>query len=522
MILEVFLDGDESTPASHDELGGRDEEQPTNDAEQNKEYEGDKETVNHENKEGRSDEETVSSIENGNTNSPVSLSEEQFAELPEELDDDFPDPNENSFTNLVNDADEWSEWGCSNPQSGVTETQAEASPARDKYCCYICNFWTTCSKDFSDHILGSHNKLCPHCEFSTTTEDLLKKHLRTHTSNLECDQCDFQTANELVLKDHKLKKHEETQPSENLSDVAVNVLLSKNNSRKRKNTENGSSLSKEKEKSIRIDKNKRATSPDMFESENDSDFSQNEDENKNQASAIETNLFKHHEHDVTALNNEQINCLDENNGNVAYIIKNYPSSKKPISDRKVINWGTSQSQRGKTTFYPCAGYFECEKCEKKAKTEKICKSCNIPLTHKSCGAKKYVYFCQNKCVREMYRDCCDEEPNDKKLVVLFVGKHNCIAVNQLKENQSLSKYKPVKTTEDILANLARCLDTDSEEYSVEVVTKVPSDINGKKYFVLETKENCELKEIIREATHKKTAKVGIVPTRLTTPLPQKF
>ena len=83
---------------------------------------------------------------------------------------------------------------------------------------------------------------------------------------------------------------------------------------------------------------------------------------------------------------EYSNKLDENSGNIGYILIDFPLKKKPVSDRNLVNWGTSQSQRGKTTMYPCAGYFKCKECEIKVKRDGTCSRCKKSLIHFACGA----------------------------------------------------------------------------------------------------------------------------------------
>ena len=212
-------------------------------------------------------------------------------------------------------------------------------------------------------------------------------------------------------------------------------------------------------------------------------------------------MFKDYEHDVTSLHKRNLNELDNNNGNLALIINNYTNYKKPIPDRKIINWGTAQSQRGKTSVYSCLGYFECVECDSNGKSAQLCKSCDIQFIHRSCEAKKYVYFCKNECIRELYKKCCEYESNDRKLVILYVEAHNCMSKNLLKEPQTVDSFKQVLTVKDILENVSTCIE---EGYVVEIVSKVPSDINGQKYYILENVENLELKEFIRDGRKWKT------------------
>ena len=193
--------------------------------------------------------------------------------------------------------------------------------------------------------------------------------------------------------------------------------------------------------------------------------------------------------------------MDANAGNIAFIVNNYPSKKKPTPDRKSVNWGKAQSMRGGVTLYSCEGYFKCFGCDAKAKSSQFCMKCKLQLVQKSCSAKKYVFFCKNECHREVYENCCEYEANESKLVILYVQAHNCIPLNSLNESQIISSFKPVKTVNDILDNLSTILE---KEYSVEIVSKVPSDIDDQKYFILENTEKQELRDFIRDGRNWQT------------------
>jgi hypothetical protein len=66
-----------------------------------------------------------------------------------------------------------------------------------------------------------------------------------------------------------------------------------------------------------------------------------EQSNMDEEYTIETKILKEYD-----------GKLDDNGGNIAYVVSNFGKDKKPVSDRKIINWGISQSQRGRTTVYP--------------------------------------------------------------------------------------------------------------------------------------------------------------------------
>ena len=166
-------------------------------------------------------------------------------------------------------------------------------------------------------------------------------------------------------------------------------------------------------------------------------------------------------------------ALDENSCNVAFIIINYLSEKKPISDRRSYNWGTSQTHRGSITFYPCLRYFMCEKCNEGSTDDGNCHSCNVKLKQRICPAKKYIYFCRNTCVRKFYKACC-ETPNHRRACSSLCG--NTHMDKMMKKNSS--QLKEVETNDDIIENLHTLVGNEDADFNIEKISKVPSDIDG--------------------------------------------
>ena len=134
----------------------------------------------------------------------------------------------------------------------------------------------------------------------------------------------------------------------------------------------------------------------------------------------------------------------------------------------------------------------------KAKVMTDCTNCERPLKHKKCGAKKYVYFCTNRCVREAYRNCCNTENTDRKLVILYLGQHNCISMDKIETNKTTQRFKAVKTNADIMENLNKVIEKTNENFSVVCVERIPNDIDKNVYYVMENNQNKNLKEIIRD------------------------
>ena len=385
-----------------------------------------------------------------NVESPVHIDEQQFADDFEDMNDD---PNDNSIEKRINDAEFLFQFDVPITQEVLNEMEEETSYSTGSiektnsgsgslsFSCYICSFKTNCSVGFENHMRSSHNKLCTLCDYATTSETLMQEHDKSHHNVTDKDTHDKEKSISSDAAKEVEKEVLEYGSEEEDSDI-----------------EEACELTKETEK-------------------------------------IETNLFKNSEFEVSNMMEKDLSELDENNGNVAFIINKYKSKKKPTFSRKVVNWKPAQTQRYKTTMYSCLGYFECDKCEKNSRMFKICSVCNIPFTHKICNAKKYVYFCENKCTREIYRACCDETPCESKLVILYSNKHTCIT-SLLNDNQKSLKFKQVETMEDIIENIAGC--KENNKFDFENVVRVPSDIDGNKIYVLENSEERELIEIIRD------------------------
>ena len=473
--------------------------------------------------------------EDQNTESPVSLTEQQFAEIPD-LCEDSNDPNDNSLTDSISDQ-VLQAWSPSNTQEVSPEIEKETthfqldkegnrneSENQSQYSeasllnCYICSFVTKCKEEYSDHTLLSHGKRCSNCDYGTTTDNLLKKHKQLPHDKC-CIVCDYSTTTDEMLKYHDIQRHraqtsmeqqpiadEEQQHSmEQLG--TVYDILTRSNSRKRRVDENDS-LQFKNLKRVRVCE---ASPEPMFEAADDGGTNDQEEEASlldcSQSKAEDDTQDTHGRSDDPTENGQERvqtkhvekfdNSFDNNDGNVAFVIKSYSLSKKPTSDRKIYNWGCSQSQRGKTTLYPCSGYFACDNCEEKSSTHGSCTTCKVQLRLRDCQARKYIYFCDNLCRREAYKECCESESH-KKLVILYLGKHTCVPVKRITEKNKSYKFKKVETEGDILENINILVEHESPDFAIEKVEKAPSGIDGNHYYLLDNKENLELKEMIRD------------------------
>ena len=454
-----------------------------------------------------------------NGESPVPLDEQEFANIFDDINDN---PNDNSIERMINSAeflivsDSPLTQNVMNERQEVTtnspgSVEANSGSRIETFSCYLCSFMTNCSKQFDNHILASHNKLCNQCDYATTSDELQKAHEKLK-HNVQCDSCEFKATSISSMEDHKKTAHtdrEETRVAgnglkRNITDrdmdgqVKRTRICSIDEVQFGNNEENNAIkdayIAKRKDIATEIE-----TVEEVQTGSNEENYAMEEEpcatNDEANTIGIETHVFKNNEFDASGIIEKDLSELDENNGNVAFIISNYKSKKKPAFSRKVINWKPAQTQRYKTTMYSCLGYYECDECKKKSRTSKICKTCNIPYAEKICNSKKYVYFCENKCVREIYKTCCEEEPNERKLVILFTNKHSCI-MNVKSDSPNALKYKKVESLEDIMVNIAGC--EENKKFPVENVLRVPNDVNGDKIYVLENTDNKELKEIIRD------------------------
>ena len=465
-----------------------------------------------------------------------SAEEEPENNAPEtEKDDHSKDSNDNSFSDdiagsTVFDFSETNQ--ISEECIQAQEQQTQVSHSKETFPCYLCSFVLTSMEDFLEHTTASHGKVCLVCSYGTTTEELLEEH-KVEKGHFKCHQCDYKINCTDLLKKHREEEHGQIDHSDTVNDV-----LFTGKSLKRKTVEQN--LSEKIKKKMRISPTIREASPidiltpvELYENcltnDLDTNCSNTNSEtsidaadlnNVQGATSPERNVESHNGSDIEittdsepqtdediedagpairtkVLENLKVG-LDENEGNIAFIINNVQSEKKPKIDRNKFNWGNAQSQRGKTTFYPCNGYFKCDKCQIKAKVMANCTACETPLTHKKCAAKKYVYFCKSNCVREAFKDCCKIEPALRKLVLLYIGEHCCVPVNLIADVSANSKFKQVKTKEDILENIKTHLKNDDEIFSIETVDKVPSDVDGNRYYVLENTKNLDMKDLLRD------------------------
>ena len=464
--------------------------------------------------------------------SPVGSSEEEFAndtfameveiETDEERHDQSGDSNDN-FGLLCNgpSADDYSASGAnddidanvcmvslSQDDPRAHEAAYDVDLSSEELCCYLCEYKTTSQSEYDEHQYASHGKRCPMCPFATTSEIMLNKHQREegHLQSLQCCQCNFEANRESVLIRHIETVHEEIQQA----DTTVNELLMRTTSKRRRSKEEY-----QLDKRIRIDTSVKETSPEMFEQS--AAFEGNSGDEAMNTAYDEYQSGSNHEQDMdesekseeeeetitTSVVKEYRNDMDKNHGNIAYIINDFPGNKKPASDRKLINWGVSQTQRGRTTCYPCAGNFICKECRKTFDKNGNCSECKIPLEKALCPAKKYIFFCNNVCRRAIFKGCCQEDPNHKKLVVLYVGVHTCVTVDSLVK-QSTPNYSEVRTMEDVIENISICMKTNSERFSVDYVEKVPCDIDGDRYILIDNDDSKELQNVIRDGRKWKT------------------
>ena len=290
--------------------------------------------------------------------------------------------------------------------------------------CYICDFKASSMSGLQAHMLDDHDKLCQVCDYHTTTDALLRDH-EVAQGHKKCPSCEFTANHEFQVQQHTENIHSQVhnineedietsvqdsngeQPSPGEDEVQGNAerevisLLSRGHSVKRK----GTKMDK-KNKRIRIDQSIReAPTESMYDGDEDTNATKDDITNGSDSNSKDLDYEMEHSHE------NGINCvvvenyshrLDQNEGNVAYLIENHTTNKKPISDRTNVNWGPSQTQRGKTTFYPCSGYFRCSNCEQKFTEDGKCSDCKIALTKSACNAKKYIYFFENACISEVF------------------------------------------------------------------------------------------------------------------------
>ena len=466
-------------------------------------------------------------LSNQNEDSPVSLTEQVFVEDSGHMNDYAIDLNENSFNDNDVETDgvyqEVSidrELTTANSMDNVTDR--EDSVAHGSFPCYKCQFVATSLGDFIEHTNCIHEIGCEVCNYLTTTEELLNKH-KVEKEHFKCDQCEYR-----VNSDDRLKRHKERTQT-------VNEVQFRSKSTKRKNPEDDMASAESIKKKMRISPTIREASvDDIF----DDIFADKECENQCPTAApliFDINTSTHrppiisNEENNKEKNEDSRGCqsnsensegelidnddnrkistktldvykgdLDINNGHIAFVIKNHQSDKKPKPNRNLFNWGNSQSQRGKTTYYGCNGHFECSQCQIKAKAMEKCRDCKIPLSHKKCAAKKYVYFCKDDCVRETFKNCCDIKTTSNKLVLLYIDQHSCISTTLMADGRDKIDFKKVKTKEDIVDNVKTLVEKESEHFSVEDVEKLPSNVDGNNYYIIENTKKEDMKQMIRD------------------------
>ena len=62
----------------------------------------------------------------------------------------------------------------------------------------------------------------------------------------------------------------------------------------------------------------------------------------------------------------------------------------------------------------------------------------------------------------------------------------------------------MKTKEDILENIKTHVENGDEHFSIENVDRVPNDVDGNSYYLLENPKNLDLKDLIRDGRKWKT------------------
>ena len=420
--------------------------------------------------------------------SPVSATETDFVEQA-------TDANENSFSELLIDIDDWETLNEQNVDACILGARSNSnlndarrkSPEVDsvKFICYICTFETSCVDDYDNHIISDHDMLCLACDYQTTTIANLNAHMKTHKELV------IEVTNEAMPKSDSRKRKRV------LSDIFLSdIILPK---MKKKNIDKEGSFQDKFEMDEEVDDMDYQTNPDGSDDLTNAAMEALREDGQVSDGYSGDNSVENDE--IRAQGRIQTKSMieyedmDMNCGNVAFVMSDYLSKKKPSSNRKHFNWGTSHSQRGHTTVYPCAGHFACDNCEWKSLSKGSCSKCNILLVHKQCPAKKYVYACENSCVRSIYKDCCNFGKSQRKLVVLYVEKHIC---QPFAEKEIVSLLKQVECKDDLIENLNMIIKNETVEFSVEAPDKIPNDINGNKFYILDNRKNCQLKDIIRD------------------------
>ena len=193
--------------------------------------------------------------------SPVSVTEQNFAELPKNAESN--DSNDNSRDDKMNDSYEWpaldnSEFIGDKQSVDANILVEDAFPDS----CYLCTYVPKCQDEFAAHTLESHGKRCLYCEcsYATTTDELLDEHRNKH-GHFICLECDFQSNTNAILKNHMKNKHADVNTVGTLLG-----LLRETSSRRRSNENEGI------RKRMRInDSVREASVDDMFDSHDESD-----------------------------------------------------------------------------------------------------------------------------------------------------------------------------------------------------------------------------------------------------------
>ena len=76
--------------------------------------------------------------------------------------------------------------------------------------CGFCDYTVTDKKSLDDHGYQKHGLInCEKCEYGALDEDIMKKHMMTHTGRIVfmCNICEFETTRQSMLENHMESKH---------------------------------------------------------------------------------------------------------------------------------------------------------------------------------------------------------------------------------------------------------------------------------------------------------------------------
>ena len=173
---------------------------------------------------------------------------------------------------------------------------------------------------------------------------------------------------------------------------------------------------------------------------------------------------------------------------IAYLIPN--TTVKPRISRKIFQWGPNQPGKKGLSSYKCIGVsFFCPSCKITCPGSfNRCNACLGPIKEKQCGASKYMFVCEGKCNRKIWRNtCCDNQ--GQKLVILYPNAHTC---------DQKSPFHQVSSEEDLLHNLNVFNERESNKFEIIKATKLPSNIDGNKLYLMKLKTDENEEDIIKD------------------------